>query len=103
MFALALWSCVPALATELAPGGDVTSPETAVKVLSAESEDDLYRTLKSWVQARHPDARFVLQGFRYIADDRALFMLTAMLSDGSRREFYFETPGLPFQFVNRKS
>ena len=100
---LALIVCVPASSAELAPGGDALSAESAVKVLSAESEDDLYRTLRTWVQTRYPDARFVLQEFRYLANDRAQFILTAMLGDGSRREFFFETPGLPVQFVRRKS
>jgi len=100
---LALIVCMPASSAELAPGGDALAPQSAVKVLSADSEDDLYRTLRTWVQTRYPDARFVLQGFSYLAADRALFTLTAMLGDGSRREFYFETPGLPLQFVRRKS
>jgi hypothetical protein len=100
---LAVALCMPVLSAELAPGGDAASAQSAVKVLSAESEDDLYRTLTSWVQTRYPDARVVMQEFRYVANDRALFILTTMLGDGSRRQFYFETPGLPVQFVRRKS
>ena len=97
---LAAWS--PGWAAELGVG-DALSPESAVKVLSAESEEDLFQAVTSWVENRHPEVRVTVREFQYIADNRALLVLRAISGNGARRSFYFETPGLPFQFIRRKS
>ena len=79
------------------------SAQSAVKVLSAESEEDLFKAVTSWVETRNPEARVTVREFHYLADDRALLILKTVMGDGSKRSFYFETPGLPIQFVRRKS
>ena len=97
---VAVWS--PCWSAELGLG-DALSPESAVKVLSAESEEDLFRTVTSWVESRHPGVRVAVREFQYVADNRALLVLRTISGDGARRAFYFETPGLPVQFIRSKS
>jgi hypothetical protein len=82
--------------------GDALSAQSAVKVISAESEDDLYQSVLYWIQQRHPDQSGLMREFRYLAADRALFVQQTTSKAGERRSFYFETPGLPFQFVGKK-
>jgi hypothetical protein len=100
-FALAALLCMPSWSAELGLG-DALSPQTAVRVLAADSEADLYDTVTAWVTKRFPEARFVQREFQYIADDRALLILWTIGDAGTRKPFYFETPGLPVQFVGRR-
>lgn len=90
-----------ALSAELGPG-DATTPATAVRVLSAESEADLNETVDVWILRRSHNAQFVQRGFRYLADDRALMVIWTLDGTGARKAFYFETSGLPFQFVGKQ-
>jgi hypothetical protein len=97
---LAAVACTSALSAQLG-AGDGQSPETAVRVLSAESEADLYETVSAWVVKHEPRAQIAQREFRFLADDRALLVIWALVDAGPRQAFYFETPGLPFQFVGK--
>src|SRR4051812_12916074 len=101
VLAFALSVCGSGSAAELSEGSGL-SAESAVKVLSAESEEDLYESVSAWVKQRYPQDTITIREFRYVADDRALLILRTFSTEGSRRSVFFETPGLPFQFVRKK-
>jgi hypothetical protein len=100
-FGLAALLGGPAFSAELGPG-DARTPATAVPVLSAESEADLNESVDAWILRASPNAKFVRRGFQYLADDRALMVIWTLDETGRRKAFYFETPGLPFQFVGKR-
>lgn len=81
--------------------GDGLAPESAVKVQSAESQNDLDRAVASWVESHFPGFRIVTFSYQYIADDRALLVIR-IFSGTIKRDVYFETPGLPVQFIPKE-
>ncbi|KRB42357.1 hypothetical protein ASD94_01290 [Acidovorax sp. Root70] len=93
--------CNSGQAAELSEGSGL-SPASAVKVLSAESEEDLSRSVTAWVEQRYPQDTITVRGFQYLADDRALHVIKTLTMEGTHRTIFFETPGLPFQFVRKK-
>ena len=98
LLALGLGIAVLCSAADL-DAGDGLTRETPVRVLSARSQDELFARLDVWIQERYPGSRVVSWRFEYIADDRASLVVRTLLTDGGFRRFYFETPGLPIQFV----
>lgn len=82
--------------------GSGLSAESAVKVLSAESEEDFARSVTAWIKERYPQDIITARGFQYLANDRALHVINTLTVQGTHRTVFFETPGLPFQFVRRK-
>lgn len=101
VLALALGGSCASCAAELSQGSGL-SAESAVMVLSAESEADLYDSVSAWVKQRYPQDAITTREFQYVANDRALLILRTLTSDGGRRAVFFETSGLPFQFVRKK-
>ena len=83
-------------------GGSGLTPESAVRVLAAESEEDLTDCVTAWVRQRYPQDIITVRSFQYIADDRALYVIKTLTVEEAHRTIYFETPGLPAQFVRKK-
>lgn len=92
----------PGQAAEISGGSGLT-PESAVRLLAAESEEDLTECVTAWVRQRYPQDIITVRSFQYIADDRALYVIKTLTVEGVHRTIYFETPGLPAQFVRKKS
>ncbi len=92
--------CTVSWAAELGLG-DALARESAVSVISAQSQEDLDQSVSAWVHSRFPGSRVVSFRFEYIDDTHAWMVVRAI--DGTKKlDLYFKTPGLPAQFVGRK-
>lgn len=88
-------------AAEILDGSGLT-PDSPVRVLAAESEEDFSEGVTGWIRRRYPQDIITVRSFEYLADDRALYVIKTLTVEGTRRTIFFETPGLPSQFVRKK-
>lgn len=76
-------------AAEISDGGGLT-PESAVRVLAAESEEDLTKCVTRWIRQRYPQDIITVRSFEYLADDRALYVIKTLTVAGTHRTIFFK-------------